>query len=679
MSRAILVFALCAPELLKAQRLGLPTDDLDKLNIDELFRLEVTSVSRKAQQLSRAPAAVFVLTADDIRRSGATSIPEALQWVPGLTVLQVDGRSWAISARGSTRLYADKILVMIDGRSLYTPLFSGVLWDFLGVPLEDVERIEVVRGPGAVMWGPNAVNGVINIVTKSAQATKGKQVSVAGGNSLYSSAWARWGAAPSERLAWRAWAKFDNLNPAFSSPGYAPTPTSATPVEVPPIQDLDSITGRAGFRLDAQPSEKDQVMFAADMYGMQRREAVFLRGSRPDAAALDLGRTNATGGFVQARWTRTTAAGNESVVQFTYDNNQFDYPFLGNSSDNITLDYQQRRQTGERNELYWGVGFQQFRDNTNGQGSMGFGTPASTYRVGDIVLRDELQLVARRLSLSAGVRLDYNSYTRWEAQPSFRLLYTPSSRQSAWLAVSRAVRVPSRLDRDLLSDYGQIQMEGFPINLKAVGSHAMRSETERSVEGGYRFQSGQRWSVDGAVFWSYYGKLRALSYPREPELVFVGTMPSLQLTMTETNAGKGRSYGAEIWGMWQVRPRWRLIPSYSCLRESLWLPSSPTRGYEWFFSSSTPQNQGLLRSQHDLTPKLQLDLMARARSRNLAFQLPGVLLADARLSWRPAHGTELSVSVQNVTDRTVVETSSEAPFVALPLRRTFVVKWTQMF
>src|SRR5664279_1289145 len=178
-----------------AQRVGSPTDDLTKLGVDELFSVQVTSVGRKAQKISKSPASVFVLTAEDIRRSGATSIPEALQWVPGVTALSLDGRSWSVSIRGSARMYSDKILVMIDGRSLYTPLFSGVIWDSIDVPLQDIEQIEVVRGPGAVMWGPNAVNGVINIITSKARSTTGVQISETVGNSLRSQTEARWGAA----------------------------------------------------------------------------------------------------------------------------------------------------------------------------------------------------------------------------------------------------------------------------------------------------------------------------------------------------------------------------------------------------------------------------------------------------------------------------------------------------
>jgi iron complex outermembrane receptor protein len=194
-----------------AQRVGVPTTDLDNLSVDELFSVQVTSVDRKAQKLAKAPAAVFVLTAADIHRSRATSIPEALQLVPGLTVLQLDGRSWIVSARGGARQYADNMLVMIDGRSLYTPFFSGVIWDAVDVPLEDIEQIEVVRGPGAVMWGPNAVNGVINIITRNARETKGGQVASAGGNAVASAGGnavanvteARWGGAPKDQLAWR--------------------------------------------------------------------------------------------------------------------------------------------------------------------------------------------------------------------------------------------------------------------------------------------------------------------------------------------------------------------------------------------------------------------------------------------------------------------------------------------
>jgi iron complex outermembrane receptor protein len=659
-----------------AQRVGAPTDDLDKLSVDELFTLQVTSVGRKAQQLSKAPAAVFVLTAEDIKRSGATSIPEALQWVPGLTVLRLDGRSWVVSARGSARLYSDKILVMIDGRSLYTPLFSGVIWDSIDVPLLDIEQIEVVRGPGAVMWGPNAVNGVINIITKRAKATKGAVVSVATGNELRGANEARWGAAPSDRLSYRVWEKLDYRTPAYGSPGLFYFNTSGTYTD-PSIKNLDSATGRFGFRFEGQPGPNDQWMVQGDVYKTDRQDPLAYAVLLPLVVNRVQGHTDYEGGSIQARWTHSASAGRESELQFTYSKNNLNYPYLGGDINNATIDYQNRVQTGERNEFYWGAGFQQYWDSTYASASTGFNPRSAVYRVGDVVLRDEWQIVPNRLLGSAGVRIDYNTYHDVEYQPSFRLLYTPSARQSAWIALSRAVRVPSRFDRDIQVNRGESLIQGIPIALQMTGSTAMRSEVERSIEMGHRLQSGQRWSIDASLFWSYYERLRALQGPLVPLVSFVGKTPQFAIPSTDNNSGSGRSYGGEVWAMWQVRSGWRLIPSYSYLNETRWLPAQTAFRYAFDGLPANLRHQALLRSQHDLSRTVQVDLMAKARSRDLALGLPGAFLIDARLSWRPTTSGEFSVSLQNLTDRRILESYPEAFTPAIPLRRTFVLKWTQ--
>ncbi|MBZ5607996.1 MAG: TonB-dependent receptor [Acidobacteriia bacterium] len=659
--------------LAQAQRVGAPTDDLANTSVDDLFRLEVTSVGRKAQQLSKAPAAVYVLTADDIRRTGATSIPEALEWVPGLTVLRVDGRSWAISARGSARVYSDKMLVMIDGRSLYTPLFSGVLWDLIDVPLENIERIEIVRGPGAVMWGPNAVNGVINIITKKAAATKGGELSAAAGNELRGSVFGRWSSALGDKFAYQVWTKLEDRQPAFSSPGYHRSSDGFVNQEAQPVDDLNSQSARVGFRLDGQLSAKDQLMVAGDAYTLGRHDALSYPVLLPLVTDFVPGHTGDTGGFLQALWTRTSSVGNESSLQFTYDKNRLSYPFIDGDLNNLTIDYQKRVQTGDRNEVYWGAGYQQYWDYTGLRRFVTLNPRDSIYRVGDVVIRDEFQLVPNRLLASAGVRLDYNSYTHFEFQPSLRLLYTPNARQSFWMALSRAVRVPSRIDRDMQTDDGARMVSGVPVHLETFGSRALRSEIERSVEAGYRVQSGQRWSADVSVFWSRYEGLAAVSIPDHPQIQWAGPVPTLSMNLTERNGGTGRSYGGETSATWQVTPSWRLIPSYSYLNETKWLPPA----YSWLLNTSSPRHQGFIRSQHDLSRTLQFDLMARARSRNPTFDLPGVVLVDARLGWRPYRDGEFSISVQNLTGRTVLETYSESPFVAIPLQRTFVFKWTQ--
>ena len=671
--RTLVVLALTAT--IQAQRVGAPTDDLTNLSVDDLFQIQVTSVGKKAQELSSAPAAVFVLTSDDIRRTGATSIPEALQWVPGLTVLSIDGRSWAISARGSASLYADKMLVLIDGRSLYTPLFAGVMWDALDVPLENIDRIEVMRGPGAVMWGPNAVNGVINIITKTARQTAGAEVSVATGNDLHGEIFGRWSIAPNDKFAIEIWAKADDRNPAFGSPGAYSFDSGFIVQDPRRIDDLTTESARIGFRIDGDPSKKDHLVFQGDLYKIGERDDLAYPILVPLVIDPEVGHIGYTGGFIQASWTRTASADKESTLQFTMDRGNITYPFIDGTVNNMTVDYQRRQSTGERNEVFWGGGYQQYWDDTQELRYVGFNPLDAVYRVGDLVVRDEFQLLPNRLTISAGMRVDYSSYTRFEFQPSVRLSYTPNRRQTLWAAFSRAERIPSRFENDMDAQVGQMLVGGYPININETGNRSFLSETERSVEAGYRRQSGQVWSFDAAVFWSQYTHLRTLMFPAQPDISFANGVPALSMTLKEVNGGTGRSYGGETSATWQVMPKWRLLPAYSYLDEARWLPP----GMVWDFRDSGARHQVLLRSQHDLTRKLQLDLMARARSRIIAFDLPGTVLFDARLSWRLSPRSEFSVSVKDLTGRETFETYSQIAFVAIPSRRTIVFRWRQSF
>ncbi len=662
-----------------AQRVGAPTDDLTKLGVDELFSVQVTSVGRKAQQISKSPASVFVLTAEDIRRSGGTSIPEALQWVPGLTVLSVDGRSWAVSIRGSARMYADKILVMIDGRSLYTPLFSGVIWDAIDVQMNDIEQIEVVRGPGAVMWGPNAVNGMINVITKRAQQTKGGQVSASTGNENRGGLESRWGAAPSDKIAYRVWGKLDYRTPAYDSPGVFHL--RAFSYLDPDIRNLDTATGRMGFRVDGQPNEKDRWMIQGNLFKTDRQDPAAIQGVQPVVSRLQA-HSDYSGGYLQTRWTRTGANGSESVVQLSYDRNDMDYSTVAGVMQNLTFDFQKRMQTGEGNEVYWGAGFQQYWDQSVFRQYISFNPSGEVIRSGDVVLRDEWQAVPGLLTASAGVRVDFISYGDVEYQPSIRLLYTPTPRQSAWFAVSRAVRTPNRADRDMVVNSGNILMPGLgiPVTVLGTGSKSMKSEVARTAEAGYRFQSGQRWSLDASAFFSVYERLRSIDFAVAPQLVISASGLSLLLPMHPANSGAGHSFGGEVSSTIQMRRGWRLIPGYSYVKDDRWLPeSSPVYTYSWDHVPSDLRHQGTVRSQHDLARNWQLDLMARARSRDLTYGLPGVMLIDARLNWHPARGTEIGFTLHNLANRQVFETFSEGVGPAIPIRRTFLVQWVQRF
>ena len=310
---------------------------------------------------------------------------------------------------------------------------------------------------------------------------------------------------------------------------------------------------------------------------------------------------------------------------------------------------------------------------------MGFDPADSVFRSGDVVLRDEWQPVPGRLTVSAGIRIDYNSYRDIEYQPSLRLLYTPGPSQSAWLAVSRAVRTPNRVDRDISFDLGTTAVFGIPMAVINYGSRSMQSEVARTAEGGYRFQSGQRWSVDTSVFFSRYERLRSIDQAA-PELVVTSSGVFLQLPMHMANSGAGRSYGGEVSATVQAHSGWRLIPSYAYVKDDRWLPAdSPGYTYAWDHVPSDLRHQGGLRSQHDLSRNLQFDLMARARSRDCTYALPGVLLLDARLSWHPIRATEISFSLRNLTGKHVFETVSEGATPAIPTRRTFLVQWVQRF
>jgi iron complex outermembrane receptor protein len=383
---------------------------------------------------------------------------------------------------------------------------------------------------------------------------------------------------------------------------------------------------------------------------------------------------------VQGQWTKTVSPGNESELRFSYDKSAFAYTYLSVSMQNLTGDFQNRRQAGEFNEIYWGAGFQQYWDTTNSSRMISFDPAQSVYRSGYAVFRDEWQLIPERFLVSAGIRLDYNSNHQLEYQPSLRLLYTPSARQSLWFAASRALRAPNRLDRDMKYEAGYLMDYGFPVRLYSTGNKNQQSEIARSAEAGYRFQSGQRWSVDVSTFFTYFERLRALTYFTTPEFNVDAAGLEISVPMTTGNLGRGRSYGGEIWGMWQVRSNWRLVPSYSSVRDTFWLPAtSLTRVYVWDLIPLDLRHQASLRSQVDLAHGLQLDIMTRARSHERNCGLPGAFLVDARLGWRPSRNSEWSIALNNITNRRILEASSEAATPTLPIRRTFLVKWSRRF
>ena len=422
-----------------AHAASMPSEnELVQLSLEDLMTLEVTSASRKAQSLADTAAAVFVITSEDLRRSGVTNIPDALRMVPGVTVARIDSSKWAVTVRGFNGRFARKLLVLIDGRSAYSPLFSGVFWDAQDTLLEDVERIEVIRGPGATIWGANAVNGVINIITKKAADTTGG-LAVAGAGSFERGFGAvRYGTDIGDWGAVRAYGKYFNRNELKAEDGR-------------PADDSWDM-GRGGFRMDGKRG-LNSFTLQGDYYGGTERETITFPdlAAPPSFSTVRTAHTTVGGGNLLSRWTRSLADDSELSLQFYYDRNKRNIPQLfGDTTDTIDLDLLHRFQWGSRHETVWGGGFRFIDERITGSDTLSFNPAERNERLYSAFLQDDITVVQDRLHLIIGSKFEHNVYTGFELQPSGRLIWTPNEQISLWSAVSRAVHTPSRGESDNL-------------------------------------------------------------------------------------------------------------------------------------------------------------------------------------------------------------------------------------
>ncbi|MBK5186609.1 MAG: TonB-dependent receptor plug domain-containing protein, partial [Gemmatimonadaceae bacterium] len=401
------------------------------MSIEQLMEINVTSVSKQPEKLSEVASPIQVITNDEIRRSGATSIPEALRLAPNLQVAQVGAHQWAITARGFNSTTANKLLVLVDGRTVYTPLFSGVFWDIQDVLLEDVDRIEVISGPGGAVWGANAVNGVINIITKSAKDTKGLYAEAGGGSSPNAFGAARYGGTMGARTSFRAYGQyFDRDNEVYANGDDA----------------ADSWRmGQGGLRFDAQTTRRDALMVKGDAYG--GNEQVPTGGT-----------STAGGGSLTTRWSRTISETSNVSLQLYYDHTQLSNPeptsqfapsgTLKDRLDTYDLDFEHRFALGNRNRAVWGLGYRFTHDVVDNSPSLGFLPLRLDHSLVSGFVQDEISLL-RTLFLTLGTKAEHNDYTGFEIEPTARLRWSFAPTQMVWGAVSRAVRTPSRVERDI--------------------------------------------------------------------------------------------------------------------------------------------------------------------------------------------------------------------------------------
>jgi iron complex outermembrane receptor protein len=589
---------------------------LKQLSIEQLMNLEVTSVSKRPERLAQTASAIQVITQDDIRRSGASSLPEALRLASNLQVAQVDSRQWAISARGFNSTTANKLLVLIDGRTIYTPLFSGVFWDAQHVPLADIDRIEVISGPGATLWGANAVNGVINVITKDAKDTPGLLLSGGGGTELRGFGTTRYGGSLGSTVRYRVYGTgFDR------DPTVLPSGQDATD---------DWHLGQGGFRADWDASTVSHVTLQGDLYD----------GRIGQATAGDI---DVNGGNVVAKWSRTISDASALTAQLYYDRTHRNIPgTFGEDLDVYDLDLQHQTRLGARHDLVWGLGYRLINDRIANTAGLAF-LPAHVARQWFTgFVQDEIALVPDQLHLALGTKIEHNDYTGFEIQPSGRVNWTLSPAATLWAAVSRAVRTPSRIDRELF-------VPGQPPYFLA-GGPGFHSEREMAYELGYRHQQGSL-ALSLATFYSRYHGLRSLEQvnPPAPAPIVIG------------NGQDGESYGAELTAAYVLTSGWRVWAGYTELRVHIWPNPGSTDTSRGLTESQAPDRQFFVHSSIDLPARLKLDAGLRAIGRIARRQVPAYEELNAKLTWRPAPKLDLSIVGQNLLNPRHLEFGAPGP------------------
>jgi len=600
---AVAVLALAAlPAAAQTESIAEPPKALKQLSLEELFDLEVTSVSQKPEPVSKTAAAVHVVTADDLRRMGVVSIPEALRYIPGVEVARVDSRSYAITARGFNGTVANKLLVLMDGRSVYTPLYSGVFWDVQEAFMEDIEQIEVIRGPGATVWGANAVNGVINIISKSAASTQGFLVTGGGGNRERGFGGARYGGTLGPKAFFRVYGKDYDRGPSLLPNGDDAGDASRL--------------WQGGFRTDWAPTPADGITVQGDIYG-----------SSIDQRNRDA--TEMSGGNALAHWARRFSERSSLQIQAYYDRTKRDVPStFGETLDTYDLTLNHRFAPAARHDLVWGLGYRITSDDVRNSPGLAFLPPRLTHRLYTGFVQDEVTLSANRLFLTVGSKVEHNDYTEFEYQPGVRLAWTPTPTQTIWGAASRAVRAPSRIDRDLF-------VPSQPPYFLA-GDSTFASEELLAFELGYKTQPTSELTTSISTFYNTYDKLRSLETGSFP--IFLG------------NGLEGRTYGVEAEAACQVVSRWRLSAGYTFLRLILDVDPTSTDTQQETQEGDSPRHQAFLRSSLKLSHALTFDASARYVGRIPNQNVPGNTICDARLAWQPAKAAEIAVVGQGLFD-----------------------------
>ena len=589
--------------------------DIAELSLEELSGLEVTSVSRRGEPLGAAPASIYVITADAIRRSGVTSLPEALRLAPNLQVARIDATQYAISARGFNNAIGNKLLVLIDGRTVYTPFFSGVFWDQQDVLLDDVERIEVISGPGATLWGANAVNGVINILTRSSGDTQGTLVAAGAGTGERGLS-LRHGVALGENGHLRVYGKTTRVKATETAAGRA-------------LPDANE-RHQAGLRADWVMGS-DTLTLQGDAYRTRAEHRGVVLGTQ-------ITPIEGSGANLLGRWTRRLGAAGELRVQAYVDHMEREDALLYRPTVDLADLEVQHAFTQGGHKLVWGGGYRRAQDKLERGLFFGFVPERQTLSWGNLFVQDDVALTDT-LNLTLGLKLEHNDFTGLEHLPNLRLAWRAMPQQLVWTALSRAVRAPARLDRD-------IRLPPTPPYIIAGGPD-FRSEVVNVFELGWRGQFTAGWSGSATAFLSDWKYLRSGQTP-----------PNAQVQ----NMIEGQTYGLEAWANWQVLPAWRMSGGLTTLHKHLRLRAGSTDPVGPPNLGDDPSFQWSLRSAYTPVEGQELELSLRRVASLPQAAVPAYTAFDARYGWRVTRGLELALVGQNLLD------AEHAEFGAAPGR-----------
>jgi iron complex outermembrane receptor protein len=609
-------------------------EELLELSLESLMKIEVTSVAKKSQSLEDTTAAIYVISREDILRSGVTTIPEALRLAPGVNVARIHNSGWAVSIRGFNGYFSNKLLVLIDGRTVYTPMFSGVLWNQQDVLLQDIDRIEVIRGSGGTLWGANAVNGVINILTRHAKESQGGLLEVSGGNVEEPSTSIRYGGKLNDDAYYRVYGKYANRGNFELTNGSD-------------AQD-DWQHEQLGGRLDWQLSDRDKLTLQGDAYYGDHKKLYELGVtslSTPITATVDT--ANQYGGNILARWGHKTATGGTTTFQAYYDRVSANEETPLGIVNTWDLDFQHQFSLSKRIDMLWGLGYRRVSYALTSKLALNFDPQNRDLDLFNGFVQGDIALT-EKLRLTLGSKIEHNDFTGVEIQPNLRLLWNVSERQSLWAAISRAVRTPS--PAEISSRANQALVAGTPpILIANLPNSDLDSEELIAYELGFRSQIRPELSLDIAAFYNVYDRL--IDPVTNTTVAEALPAPAHLLRSTIfSNAQSGETYGIETILRWQAKEHWRLEGSYSLLKMAIHADNPLVVDNGSGIEGESPQQQFQLRSYLDLPNEFNFDTSLFWVDELANGKADNYLRLDTHLGWQPLPELSVGLFLQNLLD-----------------------------